>query len=166
MNSKETALGSALVLAMALNASAAAKTPVALVQLLTAAGADALPVVPTVEAPKPVKNDRIQDLMKDTILLENPEIGGTFFLAITARDSREGYGAIRQQERARSICRLLGYSEPTVSIVQWMSFNDQHLLEVQGENVVNVVAQTYYAEEIELRFTTARFKTLGCRKQK
>lgn len=95
---------------------------------------------------------------KGGVIIENPSFGGNRFLAISPEElPYEADRTARQMERARNICRMLGFDEPTIVAIEWTTSGD--FLTVYGGSAV---AQHYGSSGWGAYKQTAFFTRLGC----
>ena len=126
-------------------------------------GASAQTQVPAVPEGAPVPTT-VEDIMtaQGTIFIDNPNIGGKHFLAVSASENYNYESTSKQITRAQQLCNFLGYDKPTVVEVAWHT-GSYTLATIAINGDVTTAAYTSALPYAERSF--ASFSRIGCKKK-
>ena len=91
------------------------------------------------------------------VIIRQPQLGGKAFLAATPHEARRG-DVLLQRQRARNLCRLVGYSEPATPAISPFC-NSSELLEADERGGTSSRRGTYFGE-----YCAAIFSEITCLK--
>ena len=127
---------------------------------------DDAPAAPATPQAKAVAHETVEDLLKkEQVFLYRPNINGVPFLAVSVGENTWYEAEASQLRRGKAVCELLGFAEPTVTIIEWQTSNRMVLL--VDEKKQNVMSRVEEIREFWPKLIGyATFSRLGCRKRR